>query len=186
MWQWADGRWPEAHRHGHATRLRRGGASDSERGLQPKLQRLGDEGLALLADALPPTLSHLNLSNTGCGDGGMVAIAAAMPAVVSLTVLFCAANPAVGEAGWVALGAALPRLPKLRELHLVDCTGMCDGGAATLAVALPRAVSLRDLDLTGCYIGDAGAAALAYVLGRSPRPRVKVRIRTYRPYGRRS
>jgi hypothetical protein len=69
---------------------------------------LGDEGLALLADALPPTLSHLNLSTTGCGDGGMVAIAAAMPALVSLTVRFCAANPAVGEAGWVALGAALP------------------------------------------------------------------------------
>jgi hypothetical protein len=60
---------------------------------------------------------------------------------------------------------------------------MGDGGAATLAVALPRAVSLRDLDLTGCYIGDVGAAALAYVLGRSPRPRVRVRIRTYRPYG---
>ena len=42
---------------------------------------------------------------------------------------------------------------------------MGDGGAAALAVALPRAVSLRDLDLTGCYIGDVGAAALAYVLG---------------------
>lgn len=148
-----------------ATAVRRGFAGEGLRVLSVRDNpNFSDEGLALLADGLPLTLEVLVLCNTGCGDGGMVAMVAALPAVTSLRALHCGANPAVGQAGWAALGEVLPQLPRLQKLDLRGCAGLGDGGVAVLAPALPRAVSLHDLNLSGCNIGDAGAVALAAVL----------------------
>jgi hypothetical protein len=148
-----------------ATAVRRGFAGDGLRILNVgNNPNFSDEGLALLADGLPPTVEVLAIFNTGCGDRGMVAMAAALPAVTSMRALHCGFNPAVGQAGWAALGEALPQLPTLRELDLWGCAGMGNGGVAVLAPALPRAVSLHLLTLSGCNIGDVGAVALAAVL----------------------
>ena len=127
---------------------------------------LGDAALTLLAGALPPTLEELTMNGTGCGDPGMVAIAAKLPALTGLQSFACAYNTDVGQVGWAALGAALPRLPALSELTLHNCSGMGDGGVAALVIGLPEAAALSDLDLEDCGVGDAGAEALAAVLPR--------------------
>ena len=141
---------------------------------------LGDDGVSLLAEALPPTLETINFANTGCGDSGMSALSAAltrltvdtnqhsigtwgMPAggVPRKRQLSVGQNPAVTEAGWAALGAAIPRIPGLRSLNAQQCDGMGDGGVAALVAGLPEATELSSLNLRGTALGDAGVRALA-------------------------
>ncbi|GAQ92463.1 Leucine rich repeat-containing protein [Klebsormidium nitens] len=65
------------------------------------------------------------------------------------------------EAGWTALAPELVKLTKLENLYLavndVPATGLAN---------LDEIVGLTDLDLTATQIGEAGAVALAPVLGK--------------------
>ena len=131
--------------------LRRGFAGEGLRSLDvgdnPKL---GDAGVTLLAGALPPELRRLGISNTGCRDEGMEAVAAAA-ALAHLTSLFCSGNPAVGQVGWAALGAALPQMSSLTCLEIRDAQ-MDDAGAAALAAGLPGAPVLQELYLSQSHV----------------------------------
>jgi hypothetical protein len=123
---------------------------------------LGDTGLEVLAKApLPPSLEELFFMNTGCGDKGMAAVAAALPAT-RLTKLICGMNTHIGREGWAALAAALPNLSRLTKLWVSHCDGTPGmNGVASLGVALPRATSLSEFWAKGCAVGDEGAGLLA-------------------------
>ncbi len=128
--------------------------------------RLFCEGLAVLAGMLPTTLSELRVNGTGCGDTGMLALAAALPALTSLRILDCGSNSRIEKDGWVALAAALPQIPALVEVELAWCDGVGNAGAKALAAVLPKAVALQYLGLNWCRIGDAGIQAIATVVPR--------------------
>lgn len=104
---------------------------------------IGDAGVVALVsggEGLPQTLAELGLEATGCGNGGMVGLAARLPSLGRFSqlttvpaALRCGHNPEVTEPGWTALGAVLPMLLGLAELDLCDCYGMGDGGASLVA-----------------------------------------------------
>eukprot|EP01045_Picozoa_sp_COSAG04_P007510 COSAG04_NODE_394_length_15124_cov_10.557005_16_plen_382_part_00 len=127
---------------------------------------LGDAGVAALAKALPPTLESLDIDTTGCGDDGLVSLAAALPALGRLTKLDCGYNAATAR-GWVALAGALPSLPALESLVLEGCTGMGAEGVAALAAAVPNCPQLRILELTECQL-TAGQVSTLVALVRPP------------------
>ena len=142
---------------------------------------LGDAGVALIADALPavPALVHLDISNTRCGDAGMIAIAAALGKAAAvggratavganLSELVLYGNDSVrGTSGWSALAGVLPVLRGLQRLDCNRCSGMRCEGASAIAAALPRCPALESLSLARCAIGDMGAGALAAAIGAS-------------------
>jgi Ran GTPase-activating protein (RanGAP) involved in mRNA processing and transport len=128
--------------------------------------RLFCDGLATLAGMLPTTLCELKINGTGCGDTGMMALAAVLPALTGLRVLDCSSNSRVGKDGWGALAAALPQVPALVEVEAAWCDGIGNAGAKVLATGLPKALALQYLGLNWCRIGDAGAQALAEVVPR--------------------
>lgn len=125
--------------------------------------RLGDEGLAILAEALPLTLRRLGLDCTGCTCFGVQAIAKQLPFTRHLTALNLANNVDIKQDGWMTLGRTLTQMPSLTELHLSGCRGMKCAGASALVARLPTAASpppLTLVDLGNCEIGDAGAEML--------------------------
>jgi hypothetical protein len=150
---------------------------------------LGDEGLTVLAMALPATLAVLDIRSTACGDAGMIAVAQALPAT-NIRALVCSENVGIGIAGWTALGHTLNSLPYLRTLNCSSCgvmsrsakeprekwvercsrdkTGMGDDGAIAIAAGLAGAASLESVYLDTCGIGDAGATALAAAMPDCP------------------
>ena len=153
-----------------------GGLQALHLGANPKL---GDSGLLALAQMLPPvfigpgdlsTLRVLYIEDTGCGDEGMQAVAAALLKMPKLQELHVADNPGIGPAGWEALGASLPSLLELRELRASRCRGMGCSGVSKLVAKLPfkGMPSLEELDLDDCDIGVEGARALTAVLKRCP------------------
>ena len=91
---------------------------------------LGDAGVAALAKALPPSLETLVIDATGCGDDGLVALAAVSPLSAAF-LSFC-------SSGWtyariltiLALCLGVVRLPRVR-LHrvLVVIEAVCHRGA---------------------------------------------------------
>ena len=133
------------------------------RRLAPALQRpelrwlvvrnatLGDDGVAALAAALPPTLEHLDFGFCGCGDRGFEAMATALPALTRLKTLICDSSVCVGGRGWAALASALPSLPALEQLVANDCTGLGIDGVTALAAAVPQCCRLRWLSLNGSF-----------------------------------
>lgn len=150
---------------------------------------LGDGGIALLADALSTTvaLTHLDISNTGCGDAGMIAIAVALGrmqtgaekvkmaaatsssdeipgacAGANLSELILCGNDAIrGSSSWSALARVLPQLYRLRRLDCSRCMGLrCDGADAIAAVLL-KCIALESLSVARCAIGDRGGLSLA-------------------------
>ena len=133
------------------------------RHLAPALQRpelrwvvvrnatLGDDGVAALAAALPPTLERLDFGFCGCGDRGFEAMATALPALTRLKTLVCDSSVCVGGRGWAALASALPSLPALEQLVANDCTGMGIDGLTALAAAVPQCCRLRWLSLNGSF-----------------------------------
>ena len=116
--------------------------------------------MAALAKALPPTLEELYLSGTDCGDDGLVALAAALPALTRLVTLWCSDNPAATARGWVALAAALPSLPALQELWIHGSPGMGPEGAAALAAAVPSCQRLLYLEVSECGLDERAKSTL--------------------------
>ena len=127
---------------------------------------LGDAGIAALAARrLPSTLQDLAIAQTGCGDAGMVALAAALPPAIRLLNFDQPTRGTndVRDTGWVALGKALHRLPSFTSLRPI---GMGNVGLIDMAPSLPGA-ALRVLDLSNNPdIGDTGLRALLAVLPR--------------------
>eukprot|EP01045_Picozoa_sp_COSAG04_P011569 COSAG04_NODE_747_length_10615_cov_4.568372_9_plen_369_part_00 len=139
---------------------------------------LGDAGVAGLAKALPPTLETLTLSETGCGDDGLVALVAALSALTRLETLVFKSNPATTARGWAALVGALPSLVRqgrgLDALALDNNPGMGSENAAALAAAIPGMIwtedspfgnwawkrGLRFVSVGGCQLDAETTAAL--------------------------
>ena len=103
--------------------------------------------MRMVAELLPHTVApgfegicHLGLSGTGCGDDGLVALAAALPALVNLRRLECGDLPDVSARGWVALADALPSLLRLEDLRANDNPGVGTEGALAFAkvILFPR------------------------------------------------
>ena len=92
---------------------------------------LGDEGLAMLAEFLPPTLCSIDISHTDCGDGGFAKIVATLPALPRLREFRCSSNSKIGIGGWLALKEVLPRLNSLRRI-----VGVPPDAMAVLELAL--------------------------------------------------
>ena len=83
---------------------------------------------------LPPTLERLSIGNVGCGDAGMAALAAALPAT-RLYELLIWENKNVTAVGWAALAAALSRRAPAGDSNRAQQPG---GGGAEGAVVRPR------------------------------------------------
>lgn len=126
---------------------------------------LRDDGLAILAQALPSTLINFSMASTGCGNKGMSAVAAALGRISSLETLDCGGNSGIGALGWGALAAALPQMFALWSLYAGACE-MDDSGVAALASGLPHAQALKSLYLGHNNIANAGARSLTEVLPR--------------------
>eukprot|EP01043_Picozoa_sp_COSAG02_P044875 COSAG02_NODE_4049_length_5862_cov_2.302100_4_plen_271_part_00 len=126
---------------------------------------LGDSGLATLAEVLPATLRHLDISGTGCGDAGMTAVAAALPRLVELRTMLCR-SAALGQTGWFALVDVLPELPQLKSLDASLCSLnaphiAASAGGLRLATVLPQCSrTLVDLNLTDNGIDERSKVAL--------------------------
>lgn len=138
----------------------------------PRNIKLGDSGLATLAEVLPATLRHLDISETGCADAGMVVVAAALPRLVELRAMLCR-SAALGQTGWFALVDVLPQLPQLESLDASRCrlnapehseAGLqnpASAGGLRLATVLPQCSrTLLDLNLTDNFINERSKVAL--------------------------
>jgi uncharacterized protein (TIGR02996 family) len=123
---------------------------------QSGVQRLGDAGLAHLADERGlPRLRELWVGNGGITAEGLRRLVEG-PRARGLTSLGLAANP-LGEAGIRLLARA--RLGRLRELDVARVAR--DEGAFEALVSSPGLPSLERLDLGGCRLGERAARALA-------------------------
>ena len=159
------------------------------RSLRLQRNKLGDDGAAALAQALPALtpLTELNLGNNGVGARGAEALARALGANDCLLELNLGCNP-IGLAGARALGAALAvdcgvegssgddrcasggrdgadggarrGACSLERLYLPLCA-LSAAGATALAPALPPNRQLQALNLADNKLGPAGAASLA-------------------------
>jgi hypothetical protein len=140
---------------------------------------LGDEGVAMVAAALPPTLQELLLNGTDCGSRGLVAVASVLPTLRSLKKLTLDDNCSVygdgddeeqWDGAWVTLAAALPLLPALHELG-ASCV-MNDARLMALAAVLPRCsatlVKLHLTPLPGLDLGEAACSAVQAAWGTRP------------------
>jgi Ran GTPase-activating protein (RanGAP) involved in mRNA processing and transport len=109
-------------------------------------------------------LRELNVARNALGDGGVAALAAALPA--SLTTLDVRETD-MAEAGAHALMEALSGNATLTTLHVAR-NPLGAGGAAALAAGLRRCVGVTTLDLTGVALGAAGAAAVGAAVATMP------------------
>jgi hypothetical protein len=125
---------------------------------------LGDAGISDLASALPPSVRELYVGRTDCGDKGMIALAASLPAT-DITEFHCVDLPNVGPAGWGAVSKVLPQLQSLRVLNFAMNPGL-NPLRQTIGFNLSQAVRLWTLHLTDCKIDDDGVIALGEVLPR--------------------
>ena len=100
-------------------------------------------------------LRELNVARNALGDGGVAALAAALPA--SLTTLDVRETD-MAEAGAHALMEALSGNATLTTLHVAR-NPLGAGGAAALAAGLRRCVGVTTLDLTGVALGAAAVGA---------------------------
>eukprot|EP01043_Picozoa_sp_COSAG02_P037168 COSAG02_NODE_2770_length_8061_cov_7.055639_11_plen_344_part_00 len=132
---------------------------------------LGDTGMITLSQFLPPMLMHLGLSNTGCGDAGLLALAAALPRLTQLREMNLSNNDAVKQAAWEAFARVLPRLSSIRHLNVNNSAGMGDGGVLSFCAALEKcALSCPGiLRIAGCHRTKTAKAALLDAWGKRPR-----------------
>ena len=125
--------------------------------------------LKATARALKNGVETLRIDDTVCGDDGLVALAAALPALTGLWFLGCSDNPAAGARGWVALAGALPSLPALDELSGSRSTGMGSQGGLALAAAVPQCPRLTYVSVDRCGLDEQAKAALRAAAARVPR-----------------
>ena len=120
-------------------------------------RRIGDEGIARLVEAIPPSLKLLDIWSSGIGPLGAVALGKMLETNTGLEKLYMNENE-IGPAGAKALAAGLAKNRGLNTLWLSSC-GVGDEGATALAGALSKtqAQTLEVLDLWNNSIGPTGA-----------------------------
>ncbi len=132
---------------------------------------IGDSGMITLSQSLPPTLVHLGLSNTGCGDDGLLAMVDALPGLTQLRELNLANNKAAKQDAWKAFAGVLPQLSTIRHLNVNNSSGMGDGGVLSFCAALEKCAlgCPGILRIAGCHRSNTAKAALLDAWGRRPR-----------------
>merc|ERR1740115_275485 len=134
-------------------------------------RQIGDEGIARLVEAIPPSLKLLDIWSSGIGPLGAVALGKLLETNTGLEKLYMNENE-IGPGGAKALAAGLAKNRGLNTLWL-SSSGVGDEGAAALAAALSNtgARSLEVLDLWNNSIGPTGAQAIATALESNHRLR---------------
>ncbi len=146
---------------------------------------LGDGGMALLADALPAAvaLTHLDVSNTGFGDTGLIAIATALGRKQTTQTSEQSTRKLSVPSSWPSApvevvaatnSTSIPCITpvavvgaNLVELILYGNEKARGQGWTSLADVLPQLSQLRRLDCSQCAgMGCDGADAIAAVLPR--------------------
>jgi hypothetical protein len=151
--------------------LERGFANDGLRELDLEDNSLDDAMLTRVVGAMPPKLVTLDVSNTGCGDDAIRAIAARLPALTHLRNLTCKDSPAVTQTGWLTLGAALRNNESVQWLDVSCNSGLCDEEAGAIASGMltyngSQGATNRHafLNFARCGIRDKGARGIATAL----------------------
>lgn len=127
--------------------------------------KLGDPGLASLASKLSQLeqLQQLDLSFKSVrhvGDGGLSALAAALPKGLKTFRLVLDNCAALTDAGLSALGEALPAGLEKLQLFCNDCDLLGDGTLAAVGAAELPCLQHLELSMSGANFTDAGLAAL--------------------------
>ena len=122
-------------------------------------RQIGDEGIARLVKAIPPSLKLLDIWSSGIGPLCAVALGKLLETNTGLEKLYMNENE-IGPVGAKALAAGLAKNRGLNTLWLSSC-GVGDEGATALAGALSKtqAQTLEVLDLWSNSIGPTGAPA---------------------------
>ncbi|KAH3759047.1 Protein NLRC3 [Pelomyxa schiedti] len=127
-------------------------------------RRIGDEGAAIIAQALSSnkSLVSLNMAGNDIGDEGAAIISRALSSNKSLVSLNLYGNN-VGDEGATSIAQALSSNKSLVSLNMAG-NNIGDEGAASIAQALSSNKSLVSLNLYSNNIGDEGAASIAQAL----------------------
>jgi Ran GTPase-activating protein (RanGAP) involved in mRNA processing and transport len=138
---------------------------------------LGAEGGAALAAALRAdacvSLRVLSVPNASLGANGVEAVCDALPA--SLTTLDIGNNGG-GDRVAAAAAKAMRRCPALERLGVASCDITAEG-ACRLAPAIRDHASVKEVQLDGNRIGDRGAAAVAAAVRATSAPFERLRVR---------
>jgi hypothetical protein len=138
---------------------------------------LGAEGGAALAAALRAdacvSLRVLSAPNASLGANGVEAVCDALPA--SLTTLDIGNNGG-GDRVAAAAAKAMRRCPALERLGVASCEITAEG-ACRLAPAIRDHASVKEVQLDGNRIGDRGAAAVAAAVRATSAPFERLRVR---------
>ena len=127
------------------------------------------EGAAALGRVLRgnATITSVNLSMNALGDGGALALAAAVRGPRSALRALNLSSNKIGDSGAAAVASLLAACP-LEELTLSG-NAIGDLGANSLAQAVQASATIQRLYLGDNNIGDAGADSLADALAARPK-----------------
>jgi Ran GTPase-activating protein (RanGAP) involved in mRNA processing and transport len=132
---------------------------------------IGDDGIALLANALAhtPCVLHLDVSNSGMSHTGARALAQGLKHVSQLLTLTIQDNSRVGNAGLNAIVShGLRHTPLLETLSVSAGIGLHGkAGGQALAAALSACPALTRLCAGKNQLSSEGVAALAAALPRA-------------------
>ena len=130
---------------------------------------IGDEGAAIIARTLEPSLSgyssieSLSMQRGAITNVGASALARSLTGNPFMTSLNLAGN-ALGATAAAQIGDALAHGACVLQLVTLSNNGIDADGAKALAVGLEACTSLHELHLNGNPIGDRGAEAVAAAL----------------------
>jgi hypothetical protein len=123
----------------------RDGALQSLSSINVQTNRLGDDGVELLARALPRSTAELWLVSNNLTDRGLLSLLQQLESLPRLKRLSLSKNKISGD-GFEALSEALPQLLSLETLHVSYNQGGSEG-VRRLAEALPKSSSLLTVGL---------------------------------------
>lgn len=135
------------------------------RELNLSLNEIGPEGMQELVEALPLSLTALDLSQCSLGDQGIIALSGHLNQFQSLTYLNLEGNQFHSE-GMESLAIPLGELTSLVELNLSYNLLSEARGMEPLANALSHLHSLKHLELKRNNMGHEGALRLAAPLSQ--------------------